>query len=352
MNSGRVVVYFDEYTIHATETWHDHLMTEHDSLYHRIFSHPRMVVDLLENFVDPNILAELDLTRLQRENVKFHAASGEQREADVIWNIPTRSGETLYLLLLLEFQSEVAWWMAVRFQVYIGLLYQQLIQAGELRPGDKLPPVLPIVIHNGPRPWKAPTALHPLISLPEHSPLWRFQPNVRYFLLDEKRFPEEELKKIHSLTALLFRLEHISSPEKIAGLIDELVAWFNKHPDFQELRRLFVELLDRGMARYQDKINLDPLPEDLLEVRTMLYGLQEYKQKLIQESTQEGLQQGMQQGRRDEAISILNRLLEQKFGTTSPDWVEEKLLHATLEELETWTMRILNATSPGDVFIN
>ena len=36
-----------------------------DSLYHRLFAYPEMVVDLLRNFLDPAVLAELDLSQMR-----------------------------------------------------------------------------------------------------------------------------------------------------------------------------------------------------------------------------------------------------------------------------------------------
>jgi hypothetical protein len=38
--------------------------------------------------------------------------------------------------------------MPVRILTYLGLLYQDLIQQGSIAKGDKLPPVLPIVLYN------------------------------------------------------------------------------------------------------------------------------------------------------------------------------------------------------------
>ncbi|MEX1058175.1 MAG: Rpn family recombination-promoting nuclease/putative transposase [Natronospirillum sp.] len=55
----------------------------------------------------------------------------------------------LYVYLLLEFQSTVDPYMAVRIMTYLGLLYQYLVRQGELTPAGKLPPVLPVVLYNG-----------------------------------------------------------------------------------------------------------------------------------------------------------------------------------------------------------
>jgi hypothetical protein len=104
-------------------------MSDSDSLYHRLFSHPRMVEELVREFVPDALIEGLDFRRLRRINAKFHSRrrSARRREADVIWKLPTRDGNDIYLCLLIEFQSQVDWWMAVRAQVYRGLLWQQAL---------------------------------------------------------------------------------------------------------------------------------------------------------------------------------------------------------------------------------
>ncbi len=48
-------------------------MPEHDALYHRLFSQPAMVAQLLREFVAEPWVADLDLDAMQRVNAKFHA---------------------------------------------------------------------------------------------------------------------------------------------------------------------------------------------------------------------------------------------------------------------------------------
>ncbi|MBF0132676.1 MAG: Rpn family recombination-promoting nuclease/putative transposase, partial [Magnetococcales bacterium] len=168
-------------------------MIDHDSIYHRLFSHPGMVVDLLENFLDPTILAELDLSRMTRLNTKFTATTGQRRRGDMVWELPIRTGGSLFVLLILEFQSEIDEWMVLRLHVYAGLLYQQLVDERRLKPADGLPPILPVVLYNGEPRWNAATSLRELIPLPTNSPLWLYQPEIRYHTIDEGRFPEDDL---------------------------------------------------------------------------------------------------------------------------------------------------------------
>jgi hypothetical protein len=78
---------------------------DHDALYHRFFSDPAVVVQLLREFAAGPWLDGLDLEGLERLNTKFHADSGERREGDLVWRIARRDGGDAYVMLLLEFQS-------------------------------------------------------------------------------------------------------------------------------------------------------------------------------------------------------------------------------------------------------
>ena len=217
-----------------------------DSLYHRLFSHPLMVEGLVREFVPDAMTAGIDFTRMETVNAKFHARAGKRRDGDVVWRLPTHGGSDIYLYILLEFQSRIDRWMAVRMQVYVGLLWQQIIKENRLKHHDRLPPVLPIVLYNGDRPWDAPTGLADLITLPVGSALWHWQPQLRYHLLDEGAFSQDDLTRRDSLAALLFRLEHCHTPEELVHLIDEVIGWFRRHPDYRTLQHLFTDVVQQA----------------------------------------------------------------------------------------------------------
>jgi hypothetical protein len=91
-----------------------------------------------------------------------------------------------YVHLLLEFQSSADAWMALRIMVYVGLLYQDLIKAGEVAAPGRLPAVPPIVIYNGAAAWSARRDVADLVeALP--GGLTAYRPSLRYHLLDEGR---------------------------------------------------------------------------------------------------------------------------------------------------------------------
>jgi predicted transposase YdaD len=128
---------------------------EHDASYKLLFSHARMVEDLLRGFVHEAWVREVDFTSLERVSGSYVSEDLRDREDDMIWRVRW-GAEWLYIYLLLEFQATVDRYMAVRLMVYVGLLWQSLIQARTLSPSGKLPPVVPIVLYNGRRRWTAP----------------------------------------------------------------------------------------------------------------------------------------------------------------------------------------------------
>jgi hypothetical protein len=223
-------------------------MADHDGLYRRLFDHPDMVRELLREFLAGPWLDDLDLEAMTRENATFNAPTGDRRDGDMVWRIPRRDGGDTYLILLLEFQSTSDHWMALRVLVYAGLLWQHLVNEKRLPPDGRLPPILPIVLYNGDRRWAAPLALSELVGLSGDSPLWRWQPAMRYQIVDEGAFPEDDLARRDALLALLFRLESSPDPAQVVVLTDALLAWFQGHPGFERVRSVFVEMLGALLA--------------------------------------------------------------------------------------------------------
>ena len=98
-------------------------MPDHDNSYKLLFSHQEMVRDLLVGFVQEPWLAELDFSTLEKVNGSYVTDDLRSREDDVIWRVRFKD-RWLYLYILLEFQSSVDAYMALRVMTYLGLLYQ------------------------------------------------------------------------------------------------------------------------------------------------------------------------------------------------------------------------------------
>ena len=174
--------------------------TPHDHSYKHLFSHPEMVADLLRGYVREPWVEQLDFTTLTRVNDGYVSDDLREREDDIVWRIRWQGDDQrwLYVYLLLEFQSRPDRFMALRLMTYLGLLYEDLRKAGQLTAAGKLPPVLPLVLYNGRRRWRAPEDIAELIeTIP--GGLERYRPSLRYLLLDEGRFADQPAARLHRL---------------------------------------------------------------------------------------------------------------------------------------------------------
>jgi predicted transposase YdaD len=121
---------------------------DHDAGYKLLFAAPEVLRDLLLGFVVLGWVESADFASPCRVNGSYVSDDLRARHDEMVWKIRLRD-EWFYVYLLLEFQSVPDRWMALRIQVYVGLLYQDLVARRELGHDDKLPSVLPTVLYNG-----------------------------------------------------------------------------------------------------------------------------------------------------------------------------------------------------------
>jgi predicted transposase YdaD len=351
----------------------------HDSSYKFLFSNPEFVRDLIIGFIPDDWLHSLDYETLEKVPGSYITEDFKQREDDIVWRVKV-GGEWIYLYLLIEFQSSVDKYMALRMMVYVGLLYQDLVKRGEMLADGRLPPILPIVLYNGSQRWTAATDIADLIpAVP--GLVSEFKPNLKYLLIDENAYSTHELSSLRNLVAAVFQFEQAQSPASIEDIINLLIEWLADRPD---LKRMFALWIRATLMRKQNYSILLPQIDDLQEIKVMLadrleewahgyiaegkqeglqegkqqglqegkqQGLQEGKQQGLQEGKQQGLQEGKQQGLQQGEMLALQRLLAKRFGVIPMETVA-LISQAPLEDIEKWFDRAIDAQQLSNVFVD
>jgi hypothetical protein len=311
---------------------------DHDSSYRLLFSHQEMIGDLLRGFVREDWIGQLDLRSLEKCGEVQISDRLERREDDLIWRTSWQEdGAPIYLLV--EFQSTVDPFMAVRNLTYIGLRYEALIRQKVLSSAGLLPIVISLVIYNGRRGWSGAREISQLIESLPAGP-HRYVPQLRYLLVDGQREPLPEADP-DNLVGLLFALERSRSHEEIDRGVARL-AEVLRGPDSVELRRAFTTFLRYSLLPARFPGARIPAIQDLEEVRPML-------RETVQEWTQQWLEEGRQQGRQEGEARLLKRQLEQKFGPLSAA-DQARVQQADAEELLAWGERLLTARTLPEVF--
>ncbi len=318
-------------------------MGRHANTYLLLFSHPFLVESLLRDFVPGEWLRDLDFSSLEKVGASYATDDLRSRHDDLVWRLRSRhDGQWVYVYLLLEFQSTDDYFMAIRVMTYEGLLYEDLIRRQDLKRGDPLPPILPIVLYNGHARWESPTDTAPLIpQVP--AGLEAFRPRVRYLLLDEGAFQTPKLDALPSPVARLFRLEH-ADPDELLAEVTRLRASL-QGPEHQELRRAFVTCILAILRRRLEGIRF-PETQELEEIENMIA---EKAPTWTEMWKEQGRKEGEERGRREGESAMLKRLLERRFGDVD-EHTRQRMESADADQLLEWGERVLTAERLEDVF--
>jgi len=220
------------------------------------------VRDLALGFIPDAWLHSLDYSTLEKMPGSYITDDLRQRADDVVWRVKA-DGEWIYLYLLIEFQSSVDAWMAVRIMTYVGLLYQDLIRRGEALEGKRLPPVLPIVLYNGDAKWTAATDIATLIpKVP--GLVAQYLPKLEYLLIDENQYAEADLAELKNLVAAIIRFEHPENEQALLALIDVLNDMLQSNA---ELKRTFAIWIRAVLLRQSKHTLVLPKVQDLKELK-------------------------------------------------------------------------------------
>lgn len=250
----------------------------------------------------------------------------------------------VYVYLLIEFQSTVDRLMALRLMVYVGLLYQQLVDEKKVLPGEPLPPVVPIVLYNGKSPWKAPLDMAELIA-ESHEELSQYRPSVRYLLLEERSEDPAKLAGMNNLVAVLFRFEQCETRDDFLEVAKALAEWFEDSEHRDSARRI-LQWVWRLFGKRTKRDEPTDTMLDMQDYGAMLQDkIKEWEQELLEQGIEKGIEKGIAQGE----VAVVLRLLREKFGEV-PQPLRRRIDTASAEQLLEWAERILTAETIDDVF--
>jgi hypothetical protein len=312
------------------------MRADFDSGYKQLFAHPEMVRDLLQAFLPYAWTGQLEVAAFERINASYVGGAGAQRHDDMVWRLRV-GGEIVYVYLLLEFQSYNDRWMALRMQVYVGLLYQDLIKRHKLGRSGRLPPVLPIVLYGGRRAWTASQALSDLV-LPAPEGLGWLQAEQRYLLVDHHRVPAQPPSG-RNLVAALFGLRRCRSKQAAIELLRAIGVWIKEEHN-QPLRESLSGWITRCLRH-----KLQPKALAGREVAIMKDKEFDSWEECILDEAMHGREEG-----REEAVrALLLRLLSRRAGGMPPEW-ERRIAESSLPDLQTWVEDLFDGATPEALF--
>lgn len=325
----------------------------HDALFRQIFGDPVHAAAALRSILPARVVTHIDWdTPFEPVHASMVSKDAKQHHGDLVFKIKLIDGCAAFVWVLFEHQSRVDRWMALRLS---GMIQHFLDDWHQRNPRSRyLPAVLPVVLHHGPTPWRAPTSLLELTDLSEQArvDLASHLLSLDFVLDDLRTVPDEAIdaRPMGPLPRLILgNMKHFRSPE--------LLEFYRAHAaDVRELLATEHGRLGLFIAiRYTEHVNPYVDRETLIRHLTPLVGpgledtMLTFEQLLRKEEYQKGEESGVKKGVKKGQREFLLHLLRQRFGSLPAD-VTERVDRAGLEDLERWGSRILTAASLDDVF--
>ena len=281
----------------------DHKTNHHDSGYKELFSYPEMVQALAEGFLPEAIAQMMDFDTLTPHSGHYVTPLFDERIEDSVWSVEVEfegARHTVYLYILLEFQSSVDQAMALRFMHYVAGIYSTLIKNKQIKKAGPYPPVLPLVIYNGNARWRAHTRIQDQI---ETVPLFlrAFQPQLEYFLLDEGRYTEDELNEINNPLSGVITVENAKTEDDYKQAFYRIGQMLRAHPK----RERIDELLTLWFRRHLQSKGVDANIQSMMAMTGDKSMLAENLDNLFTQREQKGMQKGKLEGKIEIAIQLM-----------------------------------------------
>lgn len=289
-------------------------MADHDKTHKRFFTHRRLVRDFFAGYLPGEWTERMDFATLEPVEASRVGQDLSERHGDGIWRVrwdPPEAGEPgswFYFYLLVEFQSKPDPLMAVRLNSYVSRLLEELVRQPRLARPGRLPPVVPLVLYDGTRPWRAPLDLSELfVPVPES--VRQHLPRLRPLFLDESRLPASSPE---NLARIFFALNTSRAPEELPDLVTALRAQLPPGEE-SELRRDFARLVLRTLRQTFPGVTI-PEAATLEEIPMFGQRLIDWRDRVLGEARAEGLARGQKAGEIAGQRAMLLRLLEKRFG--------------------------------------
>jgi predicted transposase YdaD len=315
----------------------------HDALFKWTFSQREHAVGLLKAALPAAVVAAVRWSRLRVEKGSFVDAALRARHSDLVLSARIGKGggeRRIYFYCLLEHQRDVEPLMVFRMGVYVMRLWEQLVRD---QPGlQKLPPIMPVLLHHSDTGWTAATSFHDLIAGdgPEMAALLPHIPSFAVRLIDLSGGRAGDLVE-QALTALgkvvLWSMSVAGDDarlEREIGRIGEALDEVLRAPDGLAA----LEALLRYLVATHERLSVQDVGE-ILEEAT---GPQ--AREVVVTVFDEIEQRGERRGR---AQTLLD-LLALRFGAV-PAKVSARILAAEEDVLTSWTTRVLSAPTLKDV---
>jgi len=302
-----------------------------------------LAAQFLRHYLPKDVTADFDLRTLERVKDSFVSEDLRHYFSDLIFRLKLKSGDEVYVYILLEHKSAPEKWVAFQLLGYQMKFWEQAKEAGS----ERLPLVIPVVVYHGRKPWNISRNFQDLIAGSERMEWRRFVPSFEYYLCDLSRYADDEIVGGPELTTGLLLLKYIFRRE-FGERLEEIVSPLKELPE-AERRKYFLPI-----AKYVSSAAVGMKPEQMREKLAAAFperkgvNMQTVAEIWKQEGLEKGLQMGLEQGGQMAAAEMAMQLLEHRFGQIS-ERAKRQILRLPLAVLKELGGVLLDFATPADL---
>ncbi|EPX61231.1 hypothetical protein D187_001014 [Cystobacter fuscus DSM 2262] len=314
----------------------------HDLFVRYTFGSPERAAAELHAVLPAHVVSAVDWSSLRQEPGSVVDPELRETESDLLFTARLRTGESVLLYVLLEHQSSVDRWMALRMLRYVVRQVERWRQ--EHPESTRLPVIIPLVMYHGTAgAWTAPRRVEDLFELPEaERELWRgLVPRFEYLLDDLTAEREEALlaRTGPPLVRLAWLTLRYGRTEELAERMPDWVALFAEvHATPEGAEHLGV------VVRYLLYIGDKAAREAARRVVDSVMDAQR-AEELMRSYGEELIEQGVAKGRAEYVLRVLAAR-----GVHVGDEARQRILTCMdMATLDRWFDRALNASTLSEV---
>lgn len=327
----------------------------HDAIFKAILGKPEHARGALRAIVPAALAEALDWSKLTLQPGNFVDLALKEQFTDLLYSATWAGGGEVLVYFLFEHFSAppkpdgLLAYRLLRYQVRIWEDWHARHPKAKT-----LPMIIPVVLYHGPTPWSEPRSFDSLLDVPAgvRPAVAPYLLQFTYLLNDLSEISDDELRN-GAMTALaklvVMCFKHARTGE---ASIKILTRWMDV---VREVVRAPNGL--KALAQvlcYILEVNHHVRSEDLKQLLEREIGPEAKEaivtagQQLIEQGRQQGIEQGIQQ-ERQRFREMLLRLLRQRFGDGVDTQVERRVASAPVEQIETWTARVLSAATLAEL---
>ena len=272
-----------------------------DNSYKELFDNPEVFIQFIKHFSNVPLLNDIKAEDIEDYTNRFIPLFLEEKDADSIKVVKIK--EDIFVITMIEHQSEVCYNMSCRMLWYMVLIWNEWIKQKEkeekgitIRKDFKLPPILPIVYYTGKDTWSAEVNFSNSVYLSNE--FSKYIPNFSYELVPLNKYTIEDLMKYEDILSFIMILDKIKKPAQIKEILQKITEeYINKVneniPDnllqlIKDIVFLFLKKIDASKKEREEIESLINERRFSNMFETLEYNIQKEREQYKEEGRFEG----------------------------------------------------------------